>query len=147
MKGSLNTMTYLKPYGFFSKIKLFFKNHHTADIQVQYEIYNVRTFDFHIDFTKSGRAFFRYDGIPYETFSVYNQLNYLNKKGDTQVRIVLEGEGEWKERKFCEYCTILEKIYKDIRFFGGYREHDKRQLFAFKNHFILSKIDWCNNLK
>ena len=149
MKGSFNKMTYLRPCGFMNRIRCFFKKHHTADIYVQYEIYNIRTFDLHIDFTRTNRSQFKYDGIPYETFSVYEVLNFLEKKGDTQVRLVFEsGKHETdKEKKFCEYCNVLEKIYKNIHFFGGYRECDSRQLYAFKNPYILSKIDWCYNLK
>ena len=145
MTGSLNSMTYLNPKGFINKIKALFKTRHTANIAVQYEIYGVRTFDFHIDFSKSGKAYFKYEGVAYETFSVYSILNYLNKKKGVQVRLVLEGEG--KEERFCKYCSVLEKIYTNINFFGGYVENTKRQIYAFKHTLLFPKIDWVKKLR
>ena len=143
MKGSLNTMNYLKPYGFINRLKAIFKKRHTADIKTQYEIYRIRTFDFHIDFTKNEKAYFKYDGIPYETFSVYEHLNYLNRKGNTQVRLVFEGTND---KKFHEYCSLVEKLYKDIRFFGGYREKDLKIIYKFDNAPIISDITWYKQL-
>jgi hypothetical protein len=107
MKGSLNTMDYLEPHGFINKIKSHFRKHKTASIQTQYDVYNVRAFDLHIDFTDTGKAYFKYCGVAYETFSIYEVLNYLNKKGDTQVRMVFEGKD--KENRFREYCNIIVK--------------------------------------
>lgn len=149
MKGSLNSTNYLKPYGFFNKIKLFFKNHHTADIQVQYNIYGIRVFDLHIDFTYTGRAFYRYDGVTYETFSIYDVLNFLEKKGDTIVCITLEDKfkSHKKEVRFKEYCKVIEKLYPNIKFFGGNRAHDMKSLYKFKNFFNSKKIDWYSKLK
>ena len=137
-------MNYLKPCGFLNNLKCYFRKHHTADIRTQYEIYSIRTFDFHIDFTNTDRAYFKYDGISYETFSVYEVLNYLNKKGDTQVRIVFEGKN--KDARFCSYCAIIEKIYPNIYFFGGYRAHDLKELYSFKKNYITTKIDWYESL-
>ena len=145
MKGSLNTMDYLEPYGFINKIKSHFRKHNTANIQTQYDVYNVRAFDLHIDFTDTGKAYFKYDGVAYETFSIYEVLNYLNKKGDTQVRMVFEGKD--KENRFREYCHIIEKIYTNIHFFGGYSEYDFKEVYAFKQNYAYGIIDWYENFK
>ena len=91
------------------------------------------------------KAYFKYEGVAYETFSVYSILNYLNKKKGVQVRLVLEGEG--KEERFCNYCSILEKIYTNINFFGGYVENTKRQIYAFKHTLLFPKIDWVKKLR
>ena len=149
MKGSLNSTNYLMPFGRINRIKAFFKKRHTANIEDQYNIYGIRVFDFHIDFTGNNRAIYRYDGIPYETFSIYTHLNFLNKKGDTKVRIVLEDDSnkEIKESRFINYCVILEKIYKDIEFFGGYREKDGKILYKFKHLYIPNKVYWYDKLK
>ena len=149
MNGSLNSMNYLKPYGFINKVVAFFKTRHTADIETQYGVYSVRVFDFHIDFTEENRAYFRYEGIPYKTFSVYSHLNYLNKQKNAFVRIILEDETctPEKEIRFQEYCSTLENIYKDIVFFGGYREKDLKQIYKFKNPHISQKIYWYDNFK
>jgi len=149
MKGSLNSTNYLVPFGFLNKIKAFFKKRHTASIEEQYEIYGVRAFDFHIDFTKNNRAIFKYDGIPYDTFSIYSCLNYLNKKGNAKVRMVLEDDSfkAEKEARFNEYCSVIEKIYKDIEFFGGYREEDRKTLYKFKHIYVPIKIKWYDILR
>lgn len=148
MKGSLNTMNYLKPIGFFNKIKAFFSPHHGADIKTQYEIYSIRAFDFHIDFNSNGKAYFRYNGIPYKTYSIYHLLNYLNKRGDACVRMVLDCEDKSvdKETRFYDYCSTIEKIYGKIHFFGGYRENDFRTIYKFKSLHLDRKIDWYYKL-
>lgn len=149
MIGSLHTMNFLKPYGFLNKLKLFFKNRNSASLEVQYGLYNVRAFDFHIDFTKTNKAIFKYDGMPYETFSIYNYLNYLNAKKDTVVQISLEDMSlsSEKEARFKEYCSIIENIYKNITFIGGFRVNDKKKLYEFKRFYPNSKIVWCKNFK
>jgi hypothetical protein len=63
------------------------------------------------------------------------------------------------ESKFCEMCNIIESIYHNIRFIGGYRKQDRKKLFDFKwekenkiNHIIRPSIlspiyrfvsNWC----
>ena len=149
MIGSLNSTNYLKPVGYLNKIKIFFKKHHSADIKTQYEIYRVRAFDLHIDFKSSGKAIYKYDGIQFETFSIYDTLNFLEKKGDTFVRIALEDDkmSKEKEKKFYDYCKIIEKLYSNIVFFGGYRTCDIKQIYKFNNYFNSKYIKWISRLK
>ncbi len=135
MVGSLNSMSFLKPYGGINNFFNRFKKVQVKNIEQQYENYDVRAFDFHIAFVSNyKKAIFRYGCVDYDTFSVYEYLNYLNKKGDTYVRFVLEesSHNEKAEKRFCEYCEIIKTIYKGVKFFGGYRECDKKQLFNFK---------------
>ena len=146
IKGSLNSMNYLNPCGFINRIRYFFKKHHYADITVQYEVYNIRAFDLHIDFDKSGKAFFKYSNIVYETDSVYNVLNYLEKKKDVYVKIIFEGKGEVKEKRFNNFCYNIERIYSDINFFGGYSEKNAKLLYIFKKSYIANKIYWYKHL-
>ena len=144
MKGSLSTMNYLEPQGFFDKLRAFFKTRHTANLKTQYEIYGARAFEFRIDFDKAGRTFFKYGGIKYETFSIYEYLNYLDKKGNTMVKILLEDDDRniEKEKKFKEYCSTIEKIYQNIAFTGGYRTCDLRLIHRFKYVIYSESIDW-----
>ena len=147
IKGSLNSMNYLKPCGFINRIKHFFKKHHYADITVQYDVYNIRAFDLHIDFDKNGKAFFKYDNIAYETDSVYNVFNYLEKKKkDVYVNIIFEGKGESKEKRFNNFCYNIERIYSNINFFGGYSEKSSKVVYLFKKNYIAKKIYWCKRL-
>lgn len=142
MIGSLHTMSYLKPHSLFNRIIVWLKRTQTHNIQEQYEKYNVRAFDLHLYFVgNKGRAIFKYNGVEYETFSVYEILNYLNSKKNVYIRIVLEDNGEILspekrnslEVRFAEYCNIINSIYSNLKFFGGYREYDRKQIFEFKN--------------
>jgi hypothetical protein len=146
IKGSLNSMNYLEPNGFINKFKYYFKRHHYADIIVQYEVYSIRAFDFHIDFDKNGKAFFKYDGISYKTKSIYGVLNYLGEKNNIYIKVIFEGKGATKEKRFSNFCHNIEQIYSNINFFGGYSEKDAKILYIFKKSHIAKKIYWYNSL-
>lgn len=142
MIGSLHTMSYLKPCNVFLKFFARFKRTQTVNIKEQYEKYNIRAFDFHIYFVgKNGKAIFKYSGVKYEISSIYKIFNYLEYVGNSYVRIVLEDNGEkiterdrlLLEKRFIDYCKIIETIYPRIKFFGGYREYDSNMLYRFKN--------------
>lgn len=142
IRGSLNTMNYLEPIGFLNKIKAFFKRRHDADICVQYSIYNVRAFDIHVNFNASGKPYFEYDSIPYQTTSIYKMMNFLDKNNDVYVKVVLEGNSVKNEEQFYNYCSTIERIYQNIHFFGGYRKKDSKVIYEFNNGGIIPKINW-----
>ena len=142
MIGSLHTMSYLEPHNSIKNLIARFKRVQKINILEQYEKYNVRAFDLHLYFVgNKGRAIFKCGSIEYKTFSVYEILNYLNSKEDIYVRIVLEDNGERisnesrqiLEKRFAEYCKIISSIYPKMKFFGGYREYDRKQIFKFEN--------------
>ena len=142
MIGSLNTMSYLEPHQWYKKPLVWLKRAQRISIQEQYEKYNVRAFDIHIYFvSKNDRTVFKYGSIEYQTFSVYEVLNYLNSQCDCYVRIVLEEtllsdsveELCRRENKFYDYCSKIESLYPDIKFFGGYRAYDYRKIYRFKH--------------
>jgi len=142
MIGSLNTMSYLEPLKWWKKPLAWFKRSQETSIQEQYEKYNVRAFDLHIYFIGDhDMAIIKYGNIEYKTFSIYEILNYLNNKGDCYVRVVLEetslsGEKDkinGRESRFFDYCSKIEIIYPQIKFFGGYRECDSYKIYKFKN--------------
>lgn len=145
--GSRDSMSYLEPHvssKWFSFIERYIaklKSAQVVDIKTQYEVYGVRAFDIHISFLKNtDKAYFKYDTVDYETFSIYDILNYLNTKLNANVRIVLEDLGEEigaverarLESRFAEYCQMIELLYPNICFYGGYREFDLKQLYKFK---------------
>ncbi len=136
MIGSLNSMSFLKPHNLYDKILSIFRKTQKVNIKEQYEKYNVRAFDFHIAFIgKYKKAIFKYNNVSYKTFSVYEALNYLNKKENAYVRFVLEADYDdiRAETRFYDYCGIVETIYHGIKFFGGYRECDLKEIYHFKN--------------
>ena len=142
MIGSLNTMSYLEPHKWWKKPLVRLKRSQRVTVQEQYEKYNVRAFDLHIYFKENnGRAIFKYGRIEYQTFSVYEVLNYLNRQENVYVRIVLEDTNPnkpksvlaEKESRFYDYCCKIERLYYNIKFFGGYREFDSKKIYHFKN--------------
>ena len=137
MIGSLNSMTFLKPFSIWKKPFAWLNRCQVAGIEAQYELYNVRAFDLHIYFVgEKERAIFKHGNVEYYTFSIFEILNYLDKKGDVYVRLVLEEDCDDKsqsiERRFKSYCKNVETIYKNTKFFGGYRECDSFVLYNFK---------------
>lgn len=137
MIGSLKSMSFLGANKTWKNPFLWrSKKTQIVDIKEQYEKYNVRAFDMHLTFVgKSKKAIFAYDGIIYETFSIYEYLNYLNNVGNAYVRVVLDADKKSieLETRFYEYCSIIESIYQKIKFFGGYRESDFKLIYKFKN--------------
>ena len=146
IKGSLHTMNYLEPKGIFNRFKAFFRKRHTANIYTQYGIYNVRAFDLHIAFTRSRVPYFKYDKVSYDTPAIFKILNFLEKSENVYVRIVLEGDNVRDEECFYNYCSVIEHIYNNIHFFGGYRERDGKVIYQFKYSEAMPKVNWYTKL-
>lgn len=139
--GTSKSMSYLKQkhglLSFFSRLR----QHQTVSIQEQYDKYDVRAFDIHISFTGKNLHYstFKYGNETYENFSVIEALSYLNRCPEkVYVRLLLEDSGniDHHERlrlsdRFMEYCRILDMLYPDIAFFGGYRVSDEALLYEF----------------
>lgn len=137
MIGSLKSMSFLDIHKTWKKPFSWLKcKTQTVNIKEQYEKYNVRAFDMHFTFIgENKKAVFAYDGVRYETYSIYEYLNYLDSVGNTYARVVLEANKDSieLETRFYEYCSIIESIYQRINFFGGYRESDSKLIYRFKN--------------
>lgn len=136
MLGSLRSMSYLKPKSRWKRLMNCLQRTQKATIEEQYEKHGVRAFDIHIFFENgNGRAFVKYGNIDYSTFSVFEFLSFLDRKGDCFVRLVLEesyGIIE-AERRFVDYCNLVTAMFPSIVFFGGYRQFDFKRLHDFGN--------------
>lgn len=142
MLGSIHSMSYLDTHGFFDRIKAYFKRCQHATIEEQYEKFNVRVFDIHIYFINENfkRAVFKMGDIEFETFSIFEVMNFFDRHDNVYVRMVLE-ETDLEahdinynlamEARFREYCAMLESVFKNIKFFGGYRECDSHKIYHF----------------
>ena len=125
--GSNHSMTYLKPTKWWMNLLLPIYRHQSVSIFDQYEMYGVRYFDLRITFDETtGHAVFKSGKVMFRTFSLYEILNFLEKRGDTFVRFSLE-EDSTKEtskvEKFVKLCHIIEEIYPI----------DHKVLYSFKN--------------
>ena len=135
--GSNYSMTYLKPTRWWMNLLLPIYRHQSVSIFDQYEMYGVRYFDLRITFDETtGHAVFKSVKVTFRTFSLYEILNFLDRRGDTFVRFSLEEDSEKepvKAEKFAKLCRIIEEIYQNIVFFGGMSTVDGKLLYSFKN--------------
>ena len=137
--GSNNSLTYLKPCNTWFKIFKQYGKCQDRDCETQYIFHGVRLFDFKLFVDKKNHIIIKNGNCQYPMFSFYETLDFLNKKGDAVVLISLERQSEYMtenmlksiERKFIEICQVIENIYEDIGFCGGYRQSDKSKIYSF----------------
>ena len=144
--GSSNSLTYIKPSNIWLGFLARFGKRQAVPYDEQYTYWGVRLFDIRLYINKHGHAMVKNGKYEYPLYSLYQILDYLNKKGDVSVMITLDAEFSDRmlesydgvEDKFKEICNILDSIYKSIFFFGGTRKFDNKLLYSFK------KREGCN---
>lgn len=78
--------------------------------------------------------------VYYNTFSLFNVFDYFNKMEDVTVKITLDISLDERlgdaynsiQKKFIEYCNMIETVYPSIKFIGGRRRYDGKRLYLFK---------------
>lgn len=139
--GSNNSLTYLRPSSWWSRVFKWFGKCQSATYREQYENCGVRLFDFRLYADKHCHIIARNGNFKYSIFSLFEILSYLDKKGDVAIRITFESnfsdlihDDEYKRilEKFVQVCEIIEVIYPNINYFGGYRSYDGEVLYKFK---------------
>ena len=139
--GSNNSLTYLKPLSWIWRLFGKFSKHQEVDYEDQYMYNGIRLFDIRLYTDDDNHLIIKNGGITYKLESLYSILDYLDRKGDATVLLTFdESYGDYlnkfdidrKEQKFIEMCGIIERIYKGIRFCGGYRKFDKKVLYQFE---------------
>ena len=137
--GSNNSLTYLTPCCLLLKPLKYWGRCQNREYDIQYNFYGVRLFDFRLFTDKNNHIIIKNGKFEYPMFSFYEILDFLNKKGDVTVLITLdkpkghETEAQMKgiERKFIEICQMIESIYEDIKFCGGYKREDNTKIYNF----------------
>lgn len=140
--GSNNTLTYLRPSSWWSRIFKSFGKHQEIPYDIQYNFNGVRLFDVRIIVNK-------YNRISHLN-KIYEMLDFFDKREDVWVRITLDAPKSdiSAERKFKDICHIIETIYNNISLLGGYRQCDKAVIYEFnwemKNKMIdvVSPPEW-----
>ena len=139
--GSSNSLTYLRPSSWWSKVFRLFNKCQSATFKEQYDYCGVRLFDLRLYADKHCHIIARNGNTKYSIFSLYEILNYFDRKGDVAVKITFEStfndvvsDSEYRriKEKFVQVCKIIETIYPNINYFGGYRSHDHKVLYNFK---------------
>jgi hypothetical protein len=139
--GSNDTLSYLRPSSWWSKILGFGKTQELP-YDIQYQFYGVRLFDFRLQVDKCGHI--NHIG------ELYEMLDFFDKREDVWVRVTLDAPkiDATAERRFKDICQIIETIYKNINLYGGYRQCDRTVLYKFdwekKNQLIqvVSPPEW-----
>lgn len=139
--GSNNSLTYLRPSSWWSRVFKWFGECQSSTYIQQYEYCGVRLFDLRLYADEHCHIIVRNRNFRYSIFSLYEILSYFNKKGDVTVRISFEAtlfdlinDSEYSriEEKFVQICKIIESIYPNINYFGGYRSYDNKVLYKFR---------------
>ena len=140
--GSNNSLTYLRPSSWWSRVFKWFGECQSSTYIQQYEYCGVRLFDLRLYADEHCHIIVRNRNFRYSIFSLYEILSYFNKKGDVTVRISFEAtlfdlinDSEYSriEEKFIKICKIIETIYPNINYFGGYRSYDNKVLYKFRH--------------
>ena len=138
--GSNNSLTYLEPSSWWLKLFRWLGRCQEVSYDDQYTYYGIRFFDFRVTIDDSGHIAAKNKKFTYPLNSIYEILDYFNKREDVTVLITLdisfnEHVSNYNtsslENKFIEFCNILERIYEHVNFCGGYRKFDKKVLYEF----------------
>lgn len=123
--GSNNTLTYLRPSLWWSKIFKWFGKTQELPYDIQYNYNGVRLFDFRLKVDDYGHII--------HIGKLYEMCDFFDKREDVWLRITLDASklDKTAERRFKDACRIIETIYKNIHLFGGYRQCDKTVLYEF----------------
>lgn len=154
--GSNNSLTYLRPSSWWSRFFRWFGRCQSTTYKEQYEYCGVRLFDLRLYADEHCHIIAKNGNTRYSIFSLYEILSYFDKKGDVTIRIsfdatvsdtVNNSEYNRIEEKFVNTCKIIETIYPNINYFGGYRICDSKLLYKFwyeRHNGIPNIIDKAN---
>lgn len=140
--GSHNSLSYLSPMKWYMIPFHFMAKCQSVDYKTQYEKYGIRLFDIRLWFNEKGSLEVKHGLITFDIDyqGVAEFLDFLNKKGDCYLRVILEEDNVSKnypyakesEMKFLQFCEQIEEAYKHIKFFGGNRKYDWLVIYRFK---------------
>ena len=130
--GAHNTMTSNKPKYWWGWLTIPFSRCQTKSVNELYDI-GVRCFDLRIGF-HNGMPIFKHGVVRFKG-SPHDIIKEINNLGECYVRIILEDTKEKSDNEllFYELCKYWEESYLDIKFFGGNRRCDWKQVYTFKN--------------
>jgi hypothetical protein len=150
--GSNNSLTYLKPFGFFDKLKQRLVKCQEIPYDEQYTFWSVRYFDFRLYVNNHRHIIIKNCSDEYTIFSFYEALDYFEKKSDVVVNFTLDASLDdymssnyaGIENKFLEVCNIVNTIYHNIEFRGGTRKFDGKVIYEFKKRDLPYKLTDVN---
>ena len=133
MFGSHNSWTFRTPVKWYLKPLYFLAQCQEVDIQTQMKDYNISLFDLRVKFINNEpyihHGLFNYGKVDYADLKLLNDNNcYL--------RVMLESNSKMKdqilqEQQFITFCNELTQKYPNIKFFGGNRKFDGKDVYNF----------------
>lgn len=135
--GSHNSFSYLPPRKWWMYLLRFAAKCQDKNIYEQYIKYDVKCFDIRVRF-KDDKIILAHGLIEYREYDLDKFFNYINIMRDCYIRIILEYNKLPKDYKLQEFlfqlwCKLIESKYQNIKFFGGNRKWDWKQIYKFKN--------------
>ena len=133
MFGSHNSWTFRTPVKWYLKPLYFLAQCQEVDIQTQMKDYNISLFDLRVKFINNEpyihHGIFNYGKVD------YNDLKLLNDN-NCYLRVMLESNSKMKdqilqEQQFITFCNELTQKYPNIKFFGGNRKFDGKDVYNF----------------
>ena len=137
--GSHNSWSYLKPRHWWMRPFAFMAKCQNVDIRTQYERYGVRCFDLRLRMTGDTSFVVAHGMIEYKYEYVLSDLMWLDSKGDCYVRVIHEARNkrQYTERNviaFQNICSIMEREFKNIKFWCGRNLYDWKRDYDFDNY-------------
>lgn len=138
--GSHNSWSFLRPRKWWMRLIAFTARCQRYDIRTQYETYGVRCFDLRLRFTDQGNIIIAHGLVEYENHQqrlLFDELPFLDKKGDVFVRVILETRSKKQYTPlqvscFRQYCQKFVEIYPNIHFWCGRNLFNWEVDYAFK---------------
>lgn len=138
--GSNNTMTYLKPKGWYLKPLSWLYKCQCVPYRIQYSKYGIHAFDLKIYFDKYGMLEFRNGIISYSAENFYDVIAYCNKN-NIAIKLSFEEPKYLVKRTkrlelvhcFQQICKYIESLYPNICIYGGTNNRTNEQLYFFNN--------------
>lgn len=133
--GTHNSMSYLPPKKWYMYPFRFIAKCQRVNLEEQYKL-GARMFDLRISYDDITPEF-RHGSMVYKG-NVEEILAYLNSLGKSiYVRLILEIKKNTKDRAsqeglFFLNCSKWEKEFTHLKFFGGQRKYDWKQIYKFK---------------
>lgn len=155
---SHNSWSFLTPKTLLGRIFNFTAKCQAVSIQEQYLKYNVRVFDLRVRLDNNGKAIVAHGLFEYKDsmFRIARDLDFLNSKLDTYVRVFLEvrtkeQDTETQRHWFVSFCSHLEDKWPHIKFCGGYPTYNFAvRYYKFKHNLPPTKgahASWATKTK
>ena len=143
--GSHNSWSFLKPRKWWMRLLGFTAKCQRKNIMEQYEDYNVRMFDLRVRFYEHTHIVKPVHGfIEYYSF-IYNDLDWLNDKGDVAIRVILDVRTKKQYtqlQRYCfkEFCEQLVEKYPNIKFVCGDNLYNHQNEYNFGNPLSIEEL-------